>query len=375
MNDTYKPKIFKNIKVDGITAETIPKGERGRIIQKFFISSIEEKFPILATNILNVFQIPNSGNYINNVLIIIKPDNTAYLYNDFPFGVRCIPKKNLKKNQLIFNNDIADIISVFFNDDLINLNPIQGDKFIWLFRVNWVFGLYFDLSTKLEPNNVLNELGYYYKRLSYLSLYNFIDNDDSLNKMISHGWFPFIALINDGMEKLLQYYNEGEKHKSIIDDLIESFDEQKINDIANLWWSNHYFCDKKKILESGIKSYLSKTEDGYISSVKIFSTELEGIVRLSFHKEYGKKPSNNELKQYITSKGSSKFNTIGSMCIPHKFIKYLSDYIFKGFDVEQDYLPESRHSVAHGVADISVYNKEFAFKLFLTLDNIFYFLQ
>jgi len=41
--------------------------------------------------------------------------------------------------------------------------------------------------------------------------------------------------------------------------------------------------------------------------------------------------------------------------------------------VQTGNIPESRHSVAHGVAQDNVYNQEFALKLIVTLDNIYFF--
>ena len=81
-----------------------------------------------------------------------------------------------------------------------------------------------------------------------------------------------------------------------------------------------------------------------------------------------------DLKEYITSKGQNKFSSLGSLCFPDKFLNYLSNYIFRGFNVQTGKIPESRHSVAHGVAQDDVYNREFALKLILTLDNIYFFL-
>ncbi|MHC5822747.1 MAG: hypothetical protein ACYT04_44660, partial [Nostoc sp.] len=65
---------------------------------------------------------------------------------------------------------------------------------------------------------------------------------------------------------------------------------------------------------------------------------------------------------------------LGSLCFPNRFLDYLNNYIFKGFDVQIGQIPESRHSVAHGVAQDDVYCKEFALKLILTLENIYFFL-
>ena len=65
---------------------------------------------------------------------------------------------------------------------------------------------------------------------------------------------------------------------------------------------------------------------------------------------------------------------MGSLGFPDRFLDYLNDYIFQSFDIEKGDVPESRHSVAHGVAEDGIYTKEYCVKLILTLDNIYFFL-
>lgn len=362
LKDLYKPKIIDNVLIDGVAGETIPSGQTGKIIQKAFISSLDESFPVIATSILSHLLGMDPSASLNSLLVIVKPDNKAYIYSQYPFGTQVFLKRAVKAHSAVFKKDIADITGVFFKDDFIDLNPKDGDKLIWLFRENWSFGLFFDLSGKLESENTLKELGYYYRFLSYLSEYLFLEKGANFDQMIKDGWFPFVALIGDGMDKIRHYYKEEKKHSSIITDLINSFDKQRIESLTSIWWSNKLFEQKKKILQAGINGYLSGSDDGYVNAVKNLSSELEGIIRIAYHVEHGKKPSTKDMKEYIAKKGAARFSSPGSLCFPDKFLDYLNDYIFKGFDVEAHDIPESRHSVAHGVANCEVYNKEFALK-------------
>jgi len=217
-------------------------------------------------------------------------------------------------------------------------------------------------------------MGLYYRKLSYLSEYLFLEKSSNFNAMIQDGWFPFVALIGDGIDEIRTYYQEGEKHPSIMEKLILSFDESRLTEMVSRWWSNSLFNSKKRILQAGIKSYLKNDDEGYINAVKNLATELEGIIRVSYIKDLNRKPSTKELIEYITNRGRDKFSSIGSLCFPDKFLDYLSNYIFRSFDVQTGQIPESRHSVAHGVAQDGVYSQEFALKLILTLDNIYFFL-
>ncbi|KYC34605.1 hypothetical protein WA1_51400 [Scytonema hofmannii PCC 7110] len=371
----YEPEIIEDFQLAGFSAETVAAGETAKVVQKIFITSLEKDFHLIATNLLSLIVLIDPGASLNSLLVIIKPDNKGYVYYKFPFGVQAIVKRDLEAYRAVFRKDIVDITSVFFKDMVIDLNPEDGDRVIWLFRQNWNFGLFFDLSGKLKSNSVLEEMGVYYRRLAYLSEYLFLEKSSNFTQMIQDGWFPFVALIGEGIDDILTYYEEGEKHPSIMEKLISSFNEPRLTDITSRWWANSLFNAKKKILQAGVNSYLTNTQEGYINAVKNLSTELEGIIRVSYHKDYGKNPGSiRELKEYITNKGRNKFSSIGSLCFPDNFLDYLSGYIFRQFDVQAGQIPESRHSVAHGVAQDDVYNQEFALKLILTLDNIYFFL-
>jgi hypothetical protein len=371
----YEPEIIEDFQLAGFSGKTVDEGEMTSVIQKFFITSLEKDFPLIATNLLSLIVSIDPGASLNSLLVLIKPDNKGYVYYKFPFGCQMVAKRAIEAYRCVFRKDVVDITSVFFRDMVIDLNPEDGDRLIWLFRQNWTFGLFFDLTGNLKSESILEEMGICYRRLAYLSEYLFLEKTSNFSQMVEDGWFPFVNLIGEGIDDIRTYYEEGEKHPSIINKLILSFDEVRLTDIISRWWSNPLFNSKKKILQAGVNSYLANTEEGYINAVKNLSTELEGIIRVSYHDDYGKNPSSiRELKEYITNKGQNKFSSLGSLCFPDRFLDYLSNYIFRGFDVQTGKIPESRHSVAHGVAQDDVYNREFALKLILTLDNIYFFL-
>ena len=104
-------------------------------------------------------------------------------------------KKPVKAFQLVYQNDIIDIIGVKFSDAIFNLDIENGDKFIWLFRVNWKFGLYFDFSGRLDISKLPSELAECYRHLEYLDIYSFLESEKQVKELIDEGWFPFIQLI------------------------------------------------------------------------------------------------------------------------------------------------------------------------------------
>ncbi|MBD2042596.1 hypothetical protein [Microcoleus sp. FACHB-672] len=198
----YEPKIINDFQLFGLAAETILPGKEGKVIQKMFTSSLDEDFPLFATQLLSPILGVDPSSSLNSILVIIKPDNKAYVYQKFPFGVTAIPKTPVEPYRAVFKNNLADIVGVFFQDIVIDLNPEDGDRIVWLFRENWNFDLFFDLSGNLNGQLALKEMGCYYRRLAYLSQYLFLEKSSNFKKMIEDGWFPFVAVINDGIEKI-----------------------------------------------------------------------------------------------------------------------------------------------------------------------------
>ena len=226
---TYEPKIIDEFQLVGLAAETILPGEEGKVIQKMFTSSLDQNFPLFATQLLSPILETDPGSFLNSLLVIVKPDNKAYIYQKFPFGMTVISKTPIEPYRVMFKKNLADIIGVSFQDILINLNPEDGDRIVWLFRKNWNFGLFFDLSGNLKSQSTLNEMGLHYRRLAYLSEYLFLENSNNFKQMIEDGWFPFVSIINDGIEKIQLYYQESRKYPSILQELIDSFNKQRLS--------------------------------------------------------------------------------------------------------------------------------------------------
>lgn len=280
IEDFYKPQIIEDWQIAGLSTNFAAAGETVQVLEKTFISSLDDNFSMVATELLSLILPFDSGSSVNRILVIIKPNNKAYIYQNFPFGTRVIFKKSIEPHRFVFKKDIADIISVFFKDKIADLNPENGDRIIWLFRQNWNFGLFFDFTGKLKAESVLKEMGGYYRKLCYLTEYLFLEKSSNLDVMIQDGWFPFVALIGDGINEIRIYYEEGKKHPSIIKNLILTFDEKRLTEMVSRWWTNSLFNSKKKILKAGITSYLQGNEEGYINGVKNLATELEGIIRV-----------------------------------------------------------------------------------------------
>jgi hypothetical protein len=90
--DIYKPNVIPSIKADGIAFETISAGKTGKILQKGFISSLNDKFPVIADNIIKLVSIYNPGAYLNSLFVIIKPNNKTFVYSKYPMALNVLLK-------------------------------------------------------------------------------------------------------------------------------------------------------------------------------------------------------------------------------------------------------------------------------------------
>lgn len=221
-------------------------------------------------------------------------------------------KKDMEKGIFVFKKDVFDITKLEFKDAIYEIKINPDDKIIFLFRVDWQFGLFYDFTQEVEINELKQELGYFYKRLFYYELYSFIENKTHFNNLLNDGWFPFIRLIGDSFDKIISYYEENKKHSFLIDDLVNSFTEDKIQSFTQYWWGKQLFKDKKDILETGINSFLQNNKNGFIACVHTLYPQIEGIMGLDYFSLHNKKPSYNELKEHIKKKGETKFDTVSS---------------------------------------------------------------
>ena len=373
-DDYYKPALKENVLVDGIAAESIAKDSKGAIIQKGFMTSLQIDFVTVANNLLKIFDSVQLKDSINSTLILINNDNTAKIYSNFPLSMQSRVKKDIKKGTLATKEDIFDICKLEFEDEIYKVDIKSDDKIIFLFRIDWKFGLFFDFSKKMDIDNLKKNLAYCYQKLYYYELYSFVENQAYFNDFVEDGWFPFIRLIGSHFEKIMQYYKEDKKNDFQIDDLINIYNRETIESFTKYWWKKKIFNDKKEILEAGINSFLKDDKDGFITCLHTLYPQIEGIVGLDYFTNQGKKPSFAKLNDYIKQKAKSKFNRISSTGFPNEFYDYLKKTVFENFDLSTGKLDLSRHTTSHGYANADDFNKAKALQAILILDQIYFYL-
>ncbi len=364
-------------KMAGFTAADASGGEMLPILVKAFVHSDEKEFYKYADEISKIFL----GDHclidtIFAFLVVIHQDQTAdvYVNNAVPVMVQILAKNGIKAGEPVRVSQIADITRLEFAG--ISINP--DENVIFCFKKGWKFGLYFNLeqwdkNKRLDTDGLYKELGRHYKYLSFQEVYLIVQNQPTFQDMVKDGWFPFVRLIGGEFERLAEYYKDKRRFESSIKAFVNSFNAGKVDSFVMTWWSSKLFSDKKAIIEAGIRAFFTNTEDGYINCIKNLYSEIEGLVRISFEAEKGKKPSFKELMQYVEEKANARFEPVQSLAFPQEFFQYLQEGFFKGFDVLKGEVDLSRHSTSHGVARAEEYTKAKALQAILILDQIYFY--
>lgn len=360
----------------GFVAETIEKGGTGKILTRGSLVSDDPLFYTYIESITGIFFQNVLINSVFQFLILIHDNLSADLYlNDFSTKILIMPKRNLKKGEIIRINDIADVGKMSFD----NIHIKKTDKVICCFKVGWKFSLFFDLDRE-EPLNIESmetELGMIYRYLSFQYVYNTLESGLHFDQLLKDGWFPFIEIISSEFGEISKAYELlREPHKKI-QKLIDKFDKQRIDTICRKWWDKQLFLDKKIILESGIASYLSGEVQGFIGCIKTLLPEIEGIIRLHYFEETGKGKNVKvpELISHIVEKGKIKTGSEFSLFFPRAFFEYLKESVFPNFDLERGNVSLSRHTSSHGVAKAEDYTKVRALQMILILDQIYFYIR
>jgi len=203
--------------------------------------------------------------------------------------------------------------------------------------------------------------------------YSILQNSDLFEKLINDGWFPFIQLLDKDYDELSTLYKNEWYDK--IDNWMLRFDDDRILKIVKHWWANNIYNDKKEIIEAGIQAYQENTKSGFINSIHTLFTQIEGIIRLAYFAEKNNKPTFSELSSFVREKAMRNFSTPDSLGFPSHFYEYIDKYLFKNFDLSSGKIDLSRHTLSHGVAKDSDFNKSRALQAILLLDQIRFYLK
>lgn len=372
--------LTKISRLSGFATENAKAGQIVKLLCRGFVNSDDSAFYTYIDGITGVYLSKAGINeqFVSNILILHHVDLSVDIFiNELPIAVEFLSKRSVNKGEQVFGNDIADIRRLRFP----KIEIKDSDHIIFIFKVGWRFGLFFDFAYdgksdyKVDTEKLYHDLGSYYKKLIYRYLYKTIQNSAQFTEMLNDGWFPYVELLGTDFKKLSEAYLNKFILPDAINKLIASFTPERIEKITNRWWRNSIYSDKKKLLDSGIASYLQNNDAGFIACIKILYSEIEGILGylyLNDKKRYTVKTD--ELLEHLKEKGFARTRSVDPLFLPDSFEIFLQDYLFPRFNVIKGEIKLSRHTSGHGVAEPEEYTKARALQAILILDHISFFI-
>lgn len=313
---------------------------------------------------------------VHSFIAVVHPDDCAdvYVNESFQDSLEILAKNDIKAGQLVRSGDIADIRRL--KADV----PVgEDDKIIYCFKVEWKFGLVFDMPTfgqKLDIDRFWRMCGDLYRHVAFENVYEALAEGPAFDVMRDAGWFPFIELIGGNWDDLVASYRAQPPLEPRIKEMPSKFTDERIGRMASRWWYKKAFADKRPLIEAGLQAFMRRDGAGYINCITTLYPLIEGILRDVYFAEKGivngaKTP---ELLRLLHDKGKLKSGSDASLFLPADFFKYLSDIVFARFDVEKGNVKMSRNSAMHGVADPADYSDVRALQAVLILDQICFYL-
>ncbi len=374
--------------IAGFATENAKAGDTLGVLTRAILTSDEPEFYQYSEKISNLFLNQNRVlvNGVCQFLVVIHQDLSADLYvNDFPVLAEIKAKRDMEAGEIITHNDVADIRKVKFP----KIEIKETDKVIYCFKVGWRFGLFFDLTPRLQPlgatqpipteklniDKMESSIGELYRYLSFYHVYKVLESKTQFDEMMKDGWFPFIEILAREYKNLSEAYQNKFDFENKAKTIVDTFGEERIKKITEKWWKNQIFSDKKSLIKAGVTAYLQDNQNGYVNCIKNLWTEIEGILRKLYYSETGKGDGvkSSDLISHIIEKAKIKSGSDHSLLLPLPFLKYLEDVVFTSFNVETGKVDMSRNASSHGVADAELYTKARALQLILVLDQIYFY--
>ncbi|MCW5876973.1 MAG: hypothetical protein KIS85_08855 [Anaerolineales bacterium] len=359
----------------GITLTAARKGEKAQVIARNYLTTADgEEFTIALEGITGYFlsKMPSSSlvveSQIDHLLAIINRDKSAIIYIN---ELQTIAKLRLKqleinKGDLIRKDDVIDVVKLSFGN--IRIPPESGIAF--LFSLGWRKGLFYDFAP-LHNKEVRNydletQLGHCFAYLSHPHL--FLIKEADWDAMLKEGWFPFRALSDETIKKLVSFSRNG----WLIDDLLAPI-EAEVRELLSVmhkqWQSNALFKSHLPFIDKALEAF---EKQDYITTTSLLYPRIEGLMRTLSNEFFGtKNPSQKDMSNLVVSVREAEFHS-NSLLLPKRFEAYLNQYYFASFNTEK--IPLSRNSISHGAAKAEDFNLKASLLGFLILSQIYYLL-
>ncbi len=372
-----EPIKLKELQLNGVAAEAAKSGQELKVLTRFWTTSDDRVFHTIVEGLAgHLHHIANQAGYPidlkkhGHVLLVIHPDNTGELWLDTAaVSLNIMIKRPVEAGSPIFEGDIADVRAMSF--PLVEIN--EEDRVICVFREGWRFGLFFDFNPDqdLSIEDMERDLGTLHRTMKYRDLYEAISNQDVFDSLIAAGWFPFVEIMGKEFRNLASSCEAGFDLADQEKQIIEAFDENRIEQMFTRWIAKPHFAGKEKLLRSALRNY---AESDSVAVLKIVLTEIEGILREAYRAKKGNSAKLEKLLEFAIESAENKSGSPNTLLLPTAFARYLKQNTFAYFDPNAgDATSGSRHAIGHGAAKTEAYTQVRALQSLLTLDQLAFY--
>lgn len=186
------------------------------------------------------------------------------------------------------------------------------------------------------------------------------------------GWFPFVEIIAHEIKDLLQHLGADFDIAELEQDILNSFDEVRMQGIVDRWAVKPHFAAKMTLLKAAIDAFNRKEP---VAVIKILLTEIEGVLNDAYRAANGGESAKlKELLKFAMDSAERKAGGTDTLMFPREFAEYLAKHTFANFDpTARTGTASSRHAVGHGAAPQESYTMIRALQVILTLDQLAFY--
>ena len=315
-------------------------------------------------------QLPShiSPSQINHMLAICRRDGKACVYvNELDLRMNVRSARPIEEGESISKDDIADMKSVELG---VKIPDDAGVLFV--FSIGWRKGLFFDFGPTLphpQPRqyDIAAVLAQMYGQVLFQERLSI--SDAEWDALFSKKWFPFVGLSNEKIDALISHIRSGWDPDENLDDIV-SETKSRVPQMLESWREHPSFLPHLDLLERAVERFQN---DDPVSCTALLFPRIEGILRTHrsiFDTRLPPRPENLTELAVATEIENDK-----CLLLPRRFAAYLRDVYFANFDHRSENIEVSRHSIAHGVANPSKFDRKSALIGILTAHQLFYFLE
>ena len=306
---------------------------------------------------------------IDSLLAIVRSDGTATVYvNELDQTAQVAPSRPVQAGEPVSKNDIVDVSRLDLGVKIPNDNG-----FLFVFSVGWRKGLFYDFGPVIGPNPQLRQydvgklLGQAYCHVLFQERFSI--SDDEWDALFAAKWFPFAGLSNEAIDALINQIRCGWELDEKLDDFAAEV-HGHTKQMLDSWRAHSSFAPHIEILDWAVQRF---RDEDYVSCTGLLFPRIEGLLR-THHTSLGisSRPSPHNL---TSTADASKIENTRCLLLPHRFAAYLRDVYFANFNPISQDIDVSRHSVAHGVASASEFNRKSALLGILVVHQLYYCLE